>query len=229
MCDGDSGVSVVGGSGASNANDSGVSDGGNSGVSVHCDGGVSDGGVNGAGLFVPAALTLAVCFCGRNRTLIVAILTVAVGFTGFTMAGYSVNHLDIAPQYAGFIGPAIVGFLTNGNDTIHQWNIFFYLSAAIFFVGGFVFAVFAEGEPQGLKHTILEEDTQSASTPSESKDEPLEKSLRFPGNYHTLPGNLSTRIGNIQSSPSEFVYDVVETAETRSEHRKTNTPSYSDS
>ncbi|GFO45158.1 vesicular glutamate transporter 1 [Plakobranchus ocellatus] len=90
--------------------------------------------LNSIGLLVPAALMLAVCLCERNRTVIVTLLTLAVGFSGFTMAGYSVNHLDIAPTYAGvlyaisntvgttsgFIGPAIVGALTNGKVSDRQ-------------------------------------------------------------------------------------------------------------
>ncbi|XP_059171321.1 sialin-like [Physella acuta] len=118
--------------------------------------------VNSIGLFIPAILMLCVCFVDTDRNVIVALLTLAVGFSGFTMAGYSVNHLDIAPSFAGilfgvtntigtttgFIGPAILGALTDGQNNKHQWIIFFYITSGIFFFGGIVFLFFAQGEPQ---------------------------------------------------------------------------------
>lgn len=56
-----------------------------------------------SGLFIPSALMFSVCYVDSDRNLIVALLTMAVGFSGFTMAGYSVNHLDIAPTFAGIL------------------------------------------------------------------------------------------------------------------------------
>ena len=54
---------------------------------------------------------------------VVVLLCIAVGASGFPMAGFNVNHLDIAPQYAGvlmgitntaatipgFVAPALTG------------------------------------------------------------------------------------------------------------------------
>jgi hypothetical protein len=51
----------------------------------------------------------------------VSLLTIAVGFQGWALAGFNINHLDIAPRYSGvlmgitntaatlpgFIGPAV--------------------------------------------------------------------------------------------------------------------------
>ncbi|RUS88339.1 hypothetical protein EGW08_003910 [Elysia chlorotica] len=180
--------------------------------------------LNSIGLFIPSALMLAVCLCDTDRDLIVTLLTLAVGFSGFTMAGYSVNHLDIAPSHAGilyaitntigttsgFIGPAIVGVLTDGRNTIYQWNIFFYLSAAIFFVGGLVFALFAEGEPQdwgGATQTHPEAGETNSSNGRKNSE-----------SHHTPAHPTIDAIrGNIQSSPSQFVYDDPESLEDRSE------------
>ncbi|KAK0040753.1 sialin [Biomphalaria pfeifferi] len=118
--------------------------------------------VNSIGLFIPSALMFSVCYVDSDRNLIVALLTMAVGFSGFTMAGYSVNHLDIAPTFAGvlygltntigtttgFIGPAILASLTGEVNNKHHWIIFFYITSGIFFFGGLVFLLLAEGEPQ---------------------------------------------------------------------------------
>ena len=55
-----------------------------------------------AGLIGPASLLLAAAyFPGCNRVAVVALLTIATGLSGFTIAGHSVNHLDIAPAFAG--------------------------------------------------------------------------------------------------------------------------------
>ena len=53
-------------------------------------------------MFIPAAALVIVGYVGCNHTLAVVFLTLSVGFTGCTMgAGYNVNHLDIAPKFAG--------------------------------------------------------------------------------------------------------------------------------
>ncbi len=67
----------------------------------------------------------AYCGCGQEF-LTVALITLAQGFSGLQYAGYVVNHVDIAPKYAGtmygisntvaaifgFLPPAIVATLT---------------------------------------------------------------------------------------------------------------------
>ena len=54
------------------------------------------------GLVGPASLLLAAAYLpGCGRVGVVTLLTLAMGFSGFTVAGHSVNHLDIAPAFAG--------------------------------------------------------------------------------------------------------------------------------
>ncbi|CAG5136826.1 unnamed protein product [Candidula unifasciata] len=121
-------------------------------------------------LFVPSALTLAVCFFDESRTVAVSLLVAAVGISGFTMAGYSVNHLDIAPAFAGtlfgitntigtttgFIGPVILGALTKHQNSPQHWNTFFYITSGIFFTGGLLFLLFAQGEIQDWTSATLD-------------------------------------------------------------------------
>ena len=74
----------------------------------------------------------AVCLartCTSNRAASIRDDVVACFGGGITMSGYNINHLDIAPKYAGvlmgisntagtipgFAGPAIVGWLTENN------------------------------------------------------------------------------------------------------------------
>ncbi len=53
------------------------------------------------GLLSPAVAMLSVGFIGCNKILIIIILTFGLGTSGFAMSGYGVNHLDIAPPFAG--------------------------------------------------------------------------------------------------------------------------------
>jgi len=88
-------------------------------------------------------------------------LTIAVGFGGFAWSGFSVNQLDIAPQYAsvimgisntvatlpGIISPSITGFIVQ-NKSASEWHIVFYIAAAFYLFGGFFYGIFASGERQ---------------------------------------------------------------------------------
>ena len=68
-------------------------------------------------------------YVGCDKVLAIVFLCVACFGGGITMSGYNINHLDIAPKYAGilmgisncaatipgFAGPAVVGLLTENN------------------------------------------------------------------------------------------------------------------
>ncbi|KAK3107471.1 hypothetical protein FSP39_015269 [Pinctada imbricata] len=89
-------------------------------------------------------------------------LTIAVGLGGFAWGGFSVNHLDIAPQYAsilmgisntfatipGIVSPALTGVIVTDQTDRGQWRIVFYLAAAIYLVGAVIFGIFASGYKQ---------------------------------------------------------------------------------
>lgn len=54
-----------------------------------------------SGLLVPAGCLIAVGFSGCNYVLVVVLLCIAGTFDGISQSGFNVNHLDIAPKYAG--------------------------------------------------------------------------------------------------------------------------------
>lgn len=78
-----------------------------------------------------------------DTTLAVVLFSLALGMTALNMSSYNVNHLDIAPRYAGvlmgitntaatipgMVGPYVVGYLTD-NEVIHTslfvFNVFFF-------------------------------------------------------------------------------------------------------
>ncbi|XP_025090960.1 sialin-like [Pomacea canaliculata] len=116
--------------------------------------------MNTLGQVLPACLMLAAGFSGCDAAIAVALLTLSLGFSGFAMAGFNVNHLDIAPRFAGtllgitnmvgtipgFVGPTVLGVLTNENQTFVQWRVFFYLTAALYLAGAALFCILAKGE-----------------------------------------------------------------------------------
>ncbi|VDI73245.1 MFS transporter, ACS family, solute carrier family 17 (sodium-dependent inorganic phosphate [Mytilus galloprovincialis] len=96
-----------------------------------------------------------------QRNIAVAFLSIAVMFTGFSRAGYVVNHVDFGPKYAGvlygitntfatvpgMVAPIVAGALTP-NDTQEEWRNVFYVCAAFCVVGIVVFGLFSSGEIQ---------------------------------------------------------------------------------
>jgi ACS family sodium-dependent inorganic phosphate cotransporter-like MFS transporter 5 len=74
------------------------------------------------------------------------------------------NTLATVP---GMLGPYVVGVLTNKNQTRHQWQIIFYIAAAIFVFGAVFFVIFGSGERQHWDHIK----DKSGSDPDKEMDE----------------------------------------------------------
>ncbi|XP_063407956.1 sialin-like isoform X3 [Mytilus trossulus] len=118
--------------------------------------------VNSCGLLAPAILMSCIGLVGCNYVVVVVMLTFAVGLGGFCMGGYNVNHLDLAPNFSGtlmgitnmiatipgFLGPYVVGVLTNNQETRGQWQKVFYISAGVYVAGTVIFVLFARGTEQ---------------------------------------------------------------------------------
>ncbi|XP_076438776.1 sialin-like [Babylonia areolata] len=114
------------------------------------------------GCVLQAALMVGTGYTGCSPTLAVGLVTLGVGSAGFTVPGFSANHLDIAPRFAGtlggitntvatipgFLAPAVVGILTNDNQTLGQWRIVFFITAAISLSSVPLFLLLGKGEEQ---------------------------------------------------------------------------------
>ncbi|XP_066109771.1 sialin isoform X2 [Saccopteryx bilineata] len=113
------------------------------------------------GMIGPAVFVVAAGFIGCDYYLAVAFLTISTTLGGFSSSGFSINHLDIAPSYAGIllgitntfatipgmIGPVIAKSLTPEN-TIREWQTVFWITAAINVFGAIFFTLFCKGEVQ---------------------------------------------------------------------------------
>ncbi|XP_035672985.1 uncharacterized protein LOC118413567 [Branchiostoma floridae] len=116
---------------------------------------------NTMGMFVEGALLLTV---GMTSNIYVSTicLSVALFFQSFPLsAGYNVNALDIAPQFAssimglsgslstiiGMACPVAIGAITM-DKTPEEWNIVFIVSAGLILCAGLLYLLFGSGEVQ---------------------------------------------------------------------------------
>ena len=95
--------------------------------------------------------------------------------------GYNVNELELSPNYAGtlkgatgtianicgFLTPALAGYLTDNQQTIQAWSTVFYLSAAVYVFGTFIFVIFARTSVQPWNtYWDVEIDKKSEESPT---------------------------------------------------------------
>ncbi|MBN3280923.1 VGLU3 protein, partial [Polyodon spathula] len=141
--------------------------------------------MNCGGFGMEATLLLVVGY-SHTRGVAISFLVLAVGFSGFAISGFNVNHLDIAPRYAsilmgisngvgtlsGMVCPLIVGAMTK-HKTREEWQNVFLIAALVHYSGVIFYAIFASGEKQDWadpestsedKCGIIEEDELAEET-----------------------------------------------------------------
>ncbi|KAK2726557.1 hypothetical protein QYM36_000851 [Artemia franciscana] len=115
---------------------------------------------NCGGFGMEAVFLLVVAYSRSTAGGIFA-LTLAVGFSGFAISGYNVNHLDIAPRYASILMGISNGVgtlsgmlcpIVSDNIAVHgaveEWQTVFVIAGVIHFLGVIFYAIFASGELQ---------------------------------------------------------------------------------
>ncbi|XP_074653839.1 sialin-like [Tubulanus polymorphus] len=119
-------------------------------------------GVQFIAFVLPALFTIGTGFldCTR-RGAAVALLTIAVTTSALNRSGYIVNHVDIAPRFAGvlfgvtntfatvsgMLAPLAVGQLTKDRSR-SSWQIVFYICGGFYLLGAIVYTIFASGVEQ---------------------------------------------------------------------------------
>ncbi|XP_064653129.1 sialin-like isoform X2 [Lineus longissimus] len=112
------------------------------------------------GMFLPAAAIIGAGYIGCNYILGVALLTISAGLQAVALSGYYSNLVDIAPPFAGTISgigntfgtaagiaaPAVVGALTNNNQTQEQWRIIFLIAGFLSMVSSIPYLIFGTAE-----------------------------------------------------------------------------------
>lgn len=115
------------------------------------------------GYLIPACLMVSTSYVGCNSTtLAVVLFSLALGASNLNASSYNVNHLDIAPRFAGvlmgitntagtipgIIGPYVVGMLTDNQPTRLQWQKVFYITAGMYVLGWVSFLLLGSGKQQ---------------------------------------------------------------------------------
>ncbi|XP_013378690.1 sialin isoform X2 [Lingula anatina] len=114
------------------------------------------------GQLIPAILLVGLSFVDCTQpALAVTLLTLGVAISGAVYSGYTINHVDIAPKYAGmlfgitntiasvtgFIVPVLIGSITS-NSTREEWQVVFFIAAAVYLFGVIFYGIFASGDVQ---------------------------------------------------------------------------------
>ncbi|CAK5019148.1 unnamed protein product [Meloidogyne enterolobii] len=109
-----------------------------------------------------ALMLVAIGYCGcHQHNLVILLLILSTGISGFQYAGFVVNYMDICPELSGFVlgigntlsclagllSPIIMGWLTP-NGSKEEWLLVFYVTAFILVVGALIFSFFASAEVQ---------------------------------------------------------------------------------
>ncbi|MBN3284278.1 VGL2A protein, partial [Polyodon spathula] len=116
--------------------------------------------MNCGGFGLEATFLLVVGY-SHSKGIAISFLVLAVGFSGFAISGFNVNHLDIAPRYAsilmgisngvgtlsGMVCPLIVGAMTK-HKTREEWQYVFLIAALVHYGGVIFYGIFASGDKQ---------------------------------------------------------------------------------
>ncbi|MFH4978976.1 hypothetical protein AB6A40_005685 [Gnathostoma spinigerum] len=109
--------------------------------------------------FLSQALLILLASANFSADLSLISLIASIGLGGVAWSAFSVNHLDIAPQYAGhlmglsntiatipgMVAPIIVGAIVT-DHLVSQWRVVFYMTAAVYLLGAAVYWRFASGK-----------------------------------------------------------------------------------
>ncbi|KAK9504528.1 hypothetical protein O3M35_010844 [Rhynocoris fuscipes] len=101
-------------------------------------------------------------FVGESIVAVMLTLTLCVTFSSFIFTGFIMNHLDLAPNYAGvligianglenitmILAPLSVGFIVDNTKSIEQWRWVFIISAIVSYVGNIIFVIFGSTKLQ---------------------------------------------------------------------------------
>ncbi|KAM7343539.1 putative inorganic phosphate cotransporter isoform 2-T2 [Cochliomyia hominivorax] len=118
---------------------------------------------NSVGQWIPMICLIGLGYMTENeKTLAIALLTIAVGLSASSLCGYLVNHMDLSPNFAGpmmgitncvanicsLCAPLVVGAIVSDEENPNEWRIVFFITAGIFLVGNSLFVIFGQATVQ---------------------------------------------------------------------------------
>ncbi|XP_025419440.1 vesicular glutamate transporter 1-like isoform X2 [Sipha flava] len=129
------------------------------------------------GAFVSQTIFMCLAANSTSEVASITCLTLAVGLGAFAWSGFSINPLDIAPQYAsiilgisntfatipGIISPMLAGAIVK-NKSAEEWHWVFLIASGIYLFGAIFYATFASGERQPWAKIKTEENVHDNKT-----------------------------------------------------------------
>uniref|UniRef100_A0A034W7Q2 Putative inorganic phosphate cotransporter n=1 Tax=Bactrocera dorsalis TaxID=27457 RepID=A0A034W7Q2_BACDO len=118
---------------------------------------------NSIGQWVPVLTLIWLGYITREQAdLAVFLLTFTVSISTTMHLGWQVNHIDLAPNFAGtlvsltncaanvcsIIAPLVVGFIVTDTSNPNQWRIIFFMVGGINFFGNLMFVLFGTAKVQ---------------------------------------------------------------------------------
>lgn len=111
---------------------------------------------------IPSCMVIGLCYVGCNPYASVALMTLAITFSGGMFCGVFSNHIDLAPNFAGtlmgitntistltgIVVPVFVGHVTKYDTSIASWRIVFWVTVGFYAIEWLVFIIFGSGELQ---------------------------------------------------------------------------------
>ncbi|KAL7737230.1 hypothetical protein ACLKA6_005412 [Drosophila palustris] len=144
---------------------------------------------NSLGLWLPMLALIGLgCITnnGASAKLVIGLLTLAVATNSASYLGFHVNHMDLSPNFAGtlmgitncaanvmsILAPLIVGLIVKDETNASQWQIVFFFTALVYFIGNFVFIIFGRTSVQSWNNPSSSTQTR---TPAADEDEETER------------------------------------------------------
>ncbi|KAI0241731.1 Sialin [Lamellibrachia satsuma] len=117
---------------------------------------------NSIGQVGAAMFLVALAYLDHTQSVLaIALLTIGVAVSGSAYSGFLINHIDLAPKYAGtlfgisnciaatsgFMTPYVAAVLTP-NRTREEWQVVFFIAAAVYSFGAIFYCIFGSGDIQ---------------------------------------------------------------------------------
>ncbi|XP_054749665.2 sialin-like isoform X2 [Lytechinus pictus] len=144
------------------------------------------------GAVISSGSLLAASHIGCSHFGSVALMTTAMGGVGISFAGIFVNAQDLAPRFAGtlfgignafsvstgFVGPVIVGLMTEDQSDPEGWRTVFYLTAGLSLFGAIFFQLFGSGlEQEWAKGKTIYSSLEQPTSGQPSKETSFQGSI----------------------------------------------------
>lgn len=117
--------------------------------------------MNTVGFIGPAVFLTIISFVPLTNApgAVVVLMVITIGLAGFVRAGYTVNHLDIAPRYAsvifststtiaiipGIVAVQLTGYMLDASSD--NWALPFMITVGIYLVGTGVYLKWSRAQP----------------------------------------------------------------------------------